>query len=419
MNIKKNFNKNKRRVWWILAGLVIAALLLSQLPPIRNRLEWRLQIVWTYVRGVVNPVKPLPTPLPTLSTPTAMPTETPTPAPTPTITATVVLSPTPTATPTPLPGQVQLPPPLIEYEEINACGPATLTMYLRYYGWQGTQKDISAIVKSVRTDRNVNVDELTYYVRNYAGWLNAEYRVGGNLDLLRTLLAQGLPVMIEGSFYLDQSYWPNDDRWAGHYLLLTGYDDATQIFTIQDSERGPDQKVPYATLQKDWQSFNYVYILVYPPEQQPFVQAILGENWDPDQNRRNALALAEQQTQSDPQNAFAWFNLGTNLVYFERYSEAATAYDQARTLGLPQRMLRYQFGPFIAYFNVVRNDDLLALTEYALQRTPNSEEALLWRGWALYRAGDKQAALAAFNEALQTRPDYADALYAIQFVNQN
>jgi len=292
-------------------------------------------------------------------------------------------------------------------------------MYLRYYGWQGTQKDISAIVKSVRTDRNVNVDELTYYVRNYAGWLNAEYRVGGNLDLLRALLAQGLPVMIEGSFYLDQSYWPNDDRWAGHYLLLTGYDDATQIFTIQDSERGPDQKVPYATLQKDWQSFNYVYILVYPPEQQPFVQAILGENWDPDQNRRNALALAEQQTQSDPQNAFAWFNLGTNLVYFERYSEAATAYDQARTLGLPQRMLRYQFGPFIAYFNVVRNDDLLALTEYALQRTPNSEEALLWRGWALYRAGDKQAALAAFNEALQTRPDYADALYAIQFVNQN
>lgn len=419
MNTKKNFNKNKRRVWWILAGLVIAALLLSQLPPIRSRLEWRLQIAWAYVRGVVNPVKPLPTPLPTLSTPTALPTETPTPAPTPTMTATVVLSPTPTATPTPLPGQVQLPSPLIEYEEINACGPATLTMYLRYYGWQGTQKDISAIVKSVRTDRNVNVDELTYYVRNYAGWLNAEYRVGGNLDLLRALLAQGLPVMIEGSFYLDQSYWPNDDRWAGHYLLLTGYDDATQIFTIQDSERGPDQKVPYATLQKDWQSFNYVYILVYPPEQQPFVQAILGENWDPDQNRRNALALAEQQTQSDPQNAFAWFNLGTNLVYFERYSEAATAYDQARTLGLPQRMLRYQFGPFIAYFNVVRNDDLLALTEYALQRTPNSEEALLWRGWALYRAGDKQAALAAFNEALQTRPDYADALYAIQFVNQN
>ncbi len=48
--------------------------------------------------------------------------------------------------------------------------------------------------------------------------------------------------------------------------------------------------------------------------------------------------------------------------------------------GLPQRMLRYQFGPFLAYFNALRTEDLLALTDYALDRTANSEEALLWRG---------------------------------------
>jgi hypothetical protein len=43
-------------------------------------------------------------------------------------------------------------------------------------------------------------------------------------------------------------------------------------------------------------------------------------------------------------NAFAWFNQGTNLTYFQRYSEAAQAYDTARSIGLPQRLLRYQFG---------------------------------------------------------------------------
>jgi hypothetical protein len=86
-------------------------------------------------------------------------------------------------------------------------------------------------------------------------------------------------------------------------------------------------------------------------------------------------------------NAFAWFNLGSNLVYFERYAEAARAYDQARQLGLPQRMLRYQFGPFFAYFFSSRNADLLSLTEYALKITPNSEETLLWRGWGHYRDG--------------------------------
>jgi len=225
--------------------------------------------------------------------------------------------------------------------------------------------------------------------------------------------------MIEGSFLIDQSYWPNDDRWAGHYLLVNGYDDSRQSFLLQDSERGPDQMVPYETLKADWQSFNYVYILVYPPEKQETVKAILGDNWDPDQNRQNALELAQAETEADPDNAFAWFNLGTNLVYFDRHADAVTAYDQARSLGLPQRMLRYQFGPFLAYFNALRTEDLLALTDYALDRTANSEEALLWRGWALYRQGNKAEALSSFQQALEAHPGYHDAIYAIEYVQSN
>ncbi|RME91379.1 MAG: hypothetical protein D6770_00495, partial [Anaerolineae bacterium] len=125
---------------------------------------------------------------------------------------------------------------------------------------------------------------------------------------------------------------------------------------------------------------------------------------------------SQAATEVHPEDAFAWFNLGTNLVALERYAEAAQAYDTARNLGLPQRMMRYQFGPFIAYFHAFRIDDLLALTEYALQRTPNSEEALLWHGWALYRRGDVQGALADWNRALAAHPGYADAQYAIDFV---
>jgi hypothetical protein len=34
-----------------------------------------------------------------------------------------------------------------------------------------------------------------------------------------------------------------------------------------------------------------------------------------------------------------------------RYEEAALAYDKAREIGLPLRMFRYQFGPFLAYFH--------------------------------------------------------------------
>ena len=111
--------------------------------------------------------------------------------------------------------------------------------------------------------------------------------------------------------------------------------------------------------------------------------------------------------------------MGTNLVYFDRYMEAAAAYDTARKLGLPQRMLRYQFGPFLAYFNGGRLDDLLALTEYALQRTPNSEEAMLWQGWGLYRKGKTADAIADWRKALQANSTYQDAIYALNFVGAN
>ena len=67
-------------------------------------------------------------------------------------------------------------------------------------------------------------------------------------------------------------------------------------------------------------------------------------------NREKALDLAQSETIADPENAFAWFNLGSNQIYFENYSEAGQAYDTARQIGLPQRMMRYQFGPFFAYF---------------------------------------------------------------------
>jgi hypothetical protein len=78
-------------------------------------------------------------------------------------------------------------------------------------------------------------------------------------------------------------------------------------------------------------------------------------------------------------------------------------------------MFRYQFGPFIANFQTNRTDDLLALTEYALQRTEMSEEAWLWHGWALYRKGNIPGAIADWRKALFIRPGYEDALYALNF----
>lgn len=401
-------------------GLLIAVGLLYQIPSIHDRLSWRIDFAIAYLRGIINPVEAMPTAIPSTpvihhenSSPTPLVTENII------ITTEVVNTIIPKPTQTPLSAAVSLPAPEWEKQDINNCGPASLAMYLRYYGWEGDQTTITDVIKPFREDRNVNVDELVYYVRNHAGWLRTEYRVGGNLELLKALISIGIPVMIEESFYFDEPYWINDDLWAAHYNLITGYDDIAQVFTGQDSFHGADGKIPYQELDGYWQSFNRVYILIYPPDKEAQVLAILGDNWDMDVNRKNALEIALQETQDDPGNAYAWFNQGSNLTYFERYVEATDAFDKAREIGLPQRMLRYQFSPFIAYFHTGQMDDLITLTEYALEITPNSEEAWLWHGWAMYRSGDSQQARQDFERAYQENPNYQDTIYALDFMRDN
>ena len=421
---KPFFKRPFGRALLILAGLAVLGLLLYQVPYFHDRLSWRLEYAGVYARSILDPAGNLPTPKPTAeptaqasaaptTTPQAQPTAAPTEAPTPAPTA------APTATPLPLPEQVILPSPRHEMEDLNACGPATLSMALNFWGWEGDQFTISKEIKPIRADRNVNVEELKYYVDTYVPGMYAEFRVGGDLELLRRFLADGMPVMIEESFLLDKNFRVGDDRWAAHYVLLTGYDNKARQFILQDSERGPNRYVAYDTLEKDWQSFNHVYILIYPADKQNNVLNLLGPHIDYDYNRQYALDQARAMTVSDPTNAYAWFNLGTNLMYFGSYEDSAAAYDRARELGLPQRMLRYQFGPFITYFNLGRIDDLSALADYALEITENSEEALLWKGWALYRQGKRQEAIDSFQAALDAHPNYGDALYAINYVYNN
>ncbi len=412
-----------RRAGAVLLGilaLLLLALLVYQIPPVRARLNWRAELASAYVRGVFDPVEPLPTPrvvVQSLQTETPAATATPSPTPQPTA---ALPSPTPTITltPTAIPNVVTLTPSEYEKQTANNCGPATLALHLRMFGWSGNQADIDKIIRPNEQDKNVNIDELQYFVRTHTGWLNAEYRVNGSTEMLKRFIAAGIPVMIEESINLAGSY-AGDDGWSGHYLLVTGYNDDLQYFNAQDSYLGPDRHIPYQDLDRSWQSFNRVYMVLYTPDQTDAVKSIIGEDWDVDTNRRKALEVAKSETEKTPSNKYAWFNLGTNQVYFERYKEAAESYDQARKLGLPNRMLRYQFGPFIAYFRTNRTEELTALVDYALRITDNSEEALLWQGWSYYRQGKDLQALQSFNAALAQRPGYPDALYAIDFVQNN
>ena len=408
-------SKRIRNILIGLAGFILLAALIYQIPYIHSVVSWRIEKFTIYARNMIDPVGPVPTAFPVTSqplTPTRIQTSTPVVNLTPSI--------TPTATFPPLPAQASIASPPYEKQTPNNCGPAALSMALHIYGWEGDQADIASVIKPVTGDRNVNPEELRYYVRTQAGWLNLEYRVGGNIELLKRLLAANYPVMVESVTSLDpnDALGPNDDLWAAHYLLLTGYDDGTQTFTIQDTYHGADLTISYSQLVEEWKPFNDVYIVIYFPQFEEEVKTLLASDWDPDLNRQNALTTSQAATAENPQDTYAWFNLGSNLVYFDRYEEAALAYDKAREIGLPLRMFRYQFGPFLAYFHSGRNDDLLVLTDYARGVTEMSEEAWLWYGYGLYRKGDYDGARSAWQKADKINPNFYEgqAKNALQLV---
>lgn len=412
----------RKATWaaWFTVGAAIAlatSAAVYHMPPVKFRLEWRLDKAEGIVRGWFAEGDTLPTPAGShqvAAVPTAAATREPQPLPTD------QLGPTPTAAPTatPIPSSARLPAPEWEKQDWNNCGPATLALGLRFFGWEGDQFAISDLLKPDRGDKNVNIEELVYYVRTRAGWLNADFRVGGDFELLERFIAAGIPVIVEKGFMLSEG--DGGGGWAGHYLLLTGYDSQAETFIAQDTNPttgGSDRQIGYRELDQGWREFNRVYMYIYLPGQAAVVENILAENSDLDRNRELALEQARAEIEADPKDPIAWFNLGTNLVYFERYGEAAGAYDTALALGLPWRFTRYQFGPYISYFHQGRTQDVIELADATLFRTYKAEESLLWRGWAHYREGDNLSARRDFLSALQVNPNYLDAQYALEFLN--
>src|SRR5262249_30327067 len=144
------------------------------------------------------------------------------PAKTPGSTANTVLSPTPRPKPTaiyvprpalpPVPDVLRLTGFRHEYQGWNNCGPSTLAMLLSHYGSTGTQKEIAPILKPNTNDKNVGPDELADYIQQQGG-LQAKYRINGDLDTLKQLIANNLPVIVETWFE------PKPNDGMGHYRL--------------------------------------------------------------------------------------------------------------------------------------------------------------------------------------------------------
>jgi hypothetical protein len=424
---------------WLIPVFLLLLIGLYYFPPIHSRLAWRLDSLRTQLRYMVKPPEEAifqPTQqaqvelavtkmLQTLET-TLEPETTATPRPGPTL--------EPTITTTPLPATVMLEE--VKYEDqhgrFNYCGPANFSMALTYWGWDGNRDVVGKAVKPTDEDKNVMPYELQDYIIDNVPGMSSIVRYGGNVDMLKRMVAAGFPVIVEKGIYetdINGKY-----SWMGHYAFVTGYDDTQDLIIYQDTyqppgaEPGPNRKIKTSTFLEGWRAFNYAFIVVYPTEKESQVLSLLGPLADDQWASQHALSVAQSEAQalSDIDQFFAWFNVGTSHIALLQYADAAIAYDYAFNLyaGLdtddsvrPYRMMWYQTGPYKAYYYTNRFADVINLANTTLNDTiaePVLEESLYWRGRAYYMAGKTDLAVKDYRAALNVHPQWIPATQAMQ-----
>ncbi|PKN93577.1 MAG: hypothetical protein CVU44_09525 [Chloroflexi bacterium HGW-Chloroflexi-6] len=342
---------------------------------------------------------------------------------------------TPNLSPTSLPSSILLQGITKERQFMNNCGPATLSMYLSYYGWGKDQIAAAKVLRPNAKDVNVMPYELVDFVNENTAQ-HALWRYGGDLQTIKNLLNAGFPVMIEKSF---EPYSLRNEPWMGHYNLVVGYDDEKQILTVQDSylmsyapwggEIPVDQwdsfigfDFSYSELERDWRAFNFVFIVVYPPEKENEVLHALGPLATEAGAYRRAYDRAMQETVSltDVRDQFfAWFNAGTSQVSLKDYSAAATTFDTAFSIYpdikddyRPYRILWYETGPYEAYYASGRYQDVINLANQTLgyMSEPALEESYYWRALSYVALGDTTRAITDLRASLEYHPGFAPSV---------
>lgn len=229
-------------------------------------------------------------------------------------------------------------------------------------------------------------------------------RVGGDLNLIKRLVANGFGVILE------KGYLVAGEGWMGHYLTIQGYDDGRGEFHVLDTYRGARWE-RYRDIDERWQQFNRLYIVVYPAERERELALLLGPHQDVTYSIQHALSRAKEEASMQPDNPFAWFNMGSSYVLLRDYRNAVRAFDRARSVGagLPWRMLWYQFSMYEAYYHTAQYNEVIALADATLGTSSDLEESHYWRGMALAAQGNFEEAQRAFRRALSINPRYTPA----------
>jgi tetratricopeptide (TPR) repeat protein len=307
------------------------------------------------------------------------------------------------------------------YQDINRCSAAAFTMQLSYYSEE--RVDYKAVIARMNPhpqDVSVRVEEMITIAQEQFG-LKGIVRRGGTIELLKQLVANNFPVLVENSYYDGDN--PNRD-WMSHNRVVMGYDDATQELLVFDSllgnGDGMGRAMAYADFDERWLAFNRDYVVLYREENEATLQAILGDMWDLEKNAEWVIEQAQIDLENVPNRTdegFAMMNMAWAYLQLGEYQTAADLYDAGREMPLPWRYFWYDFGVFEAYLGVGRYEDVIELADRTIAATSGVEELYYFIGLAAEGLGDPERAKGNFEMAVWRNEYFTEAIDALARVN--
>ena len=308
---------------------------------------------------------------------------------------TVTPSPTPYTLP-PIPSSKVLPTDYHIFQTFNNCGPAALSMALRFYGINVSQAELGQSLRPYQVpggdndDKSVTLDELGEKSKEY-GFI-PYHRPMGNPEVVKQFIANDMPVIARTLTK------PTED--IGHYRVIKGYDETAGTFLQDDSLQNKNLTYIYADFNEIWKKFNYEYLVLVPADKQKLAEQILGENADAKTAWQNAVENSEQELASTPNDIYARFNLSVALYIVGDYGRSTEEFEKVENL-LPFRTLWYQIEPIEAYYELGNYDRVFQITDRVLGYYNRAfSELYILRGKIYQKQGNTEAARSEFQKAV-------------------
>lgn len=296
------------------------------------------------------------------------------------------------------------------YQTFNNCGPATLSMMFSWYGKEVSQKELGGKMRPYQNPKGDN-DDKTIFTYEFVEWakkygLESVGRVNGDIELLKTFAANGIPVVVKT--------WLDVDDDIGHFRIVRGFDEERKVIIQDDSYHGPNKRISYFDFLSMWQPFNYAYIIVYLPEQEEIVKAIIGDEWEESVAWQNALIRAQKEKELAPENVYPLFNMSTSYYHLGDYQNSASSFEKVESR-LPKRMLWYQIEPIQAYFELGDYDSVFQITRNILDNGNRAYSELYQIRGEIYLAeGEPDRAREQFELALTYKGNFTPARDSLQ-----